>query len=84
MFGRPQKLAELLEASGYDIPASETEAGLELYLRCLVKVRATTDTRPSKSSCWKLPNDCLPHSLLRVRDVSFSDSDSSQKLDLKA
>ena len=30
--------AERLEASGYDIPASEIEAGMELHLPCLVKV----------------------------------------------
>jgi hypothetical protein len=27
-----------LEGSGYDIPASEIEAGMELHLPCLVKV----------------------------------------------
>jgi hypothetical protein len=27
-----------LEASGYDIPASEIKAGMELHLPCLVKV----------------------------------------------
>ncbi len=37
-FGRPEELAERLEASGYDIPASEIEAGMELHLPCLVKV----------------------------------------------
>jgi hypothetical protein len=31
-------LAERLEASGYDIPASEIEAGMELHLPCLVKL----------------------------------------------
>lgn len=36
VFGRPEELAERLEASGYDIPASEIQAGLELYLPCLV------------------------------------------------
>ena len=36
MFGRPEELAERLEASGYDIPASEIQAGLELNLPCLV------------------------------------------------
>jgi len=36
--GRPEELAERLEASGYDIPASEIEAGMELHLPCLVKV----------------------------------------------
>jgi len=38
VFGRPGELAERLEASGYDIPASEIEAGMELHLPCLVKV----------------------------------------------
>ena len=38
MFGRPEELAERLEASGYDIPLSEIEAGMELHLPCLVKV----------------------------------------------
>jgi hypothetical protein len=52
VFGRPEELAERLrpnaqsrrvggpglEASGYDIPASEIEAGMELHLSCLVKV----------------------------------------------
>ena len=33
-----EELAERLEASGYDIPASEIEAGMELHLPCLVKV----------------------------------------------
>jgi hypothetical protein len=36
VFGRPEELAERLEASGYDIPASEVQAGLELNLPCLV------------------------------------------------
>jgi uncharacterized Zn finger protein len=36
VFGRPEELAERLEASGYDIPASELQAGLELNLPCLV------------------------------------------------
>jgi hypothetical protein len=27
VFGRPEELAESLEASGYDIPANEIEAG---------------------------------------------------------
>ena len=35
VFGRPEELAERLEASGYDIPASEIEAGMELHLPCL-------------------------------------------------
>ena len=34
---RPEEL-ERLEAGGYDIPASEIEAGMELHLPCLVKV----------------------------------------------
>src|ERR1700747_517374 len=38
VFGRPEELPERLEASGYDIPASEIEAGMELHLPCLVKV----------------------------------------------
>jgi hypothetical protein len=38
VFGRPEELAEGLEASGYDIPASEIEAGMELHLPCSVKV----------------------------------------------
>ncbi len=38
VFRRPEELAERLEASGYDIPASEIEAGMELHLPCLVKV----------------------------------------------
>ena len=38
VFGRPEELAERLEASGYDIPANEIEAGMELHLPCLVKV----------------------------------------------
>ena len=36
VFGRPEELAERLEASGYDVPASEIQAGLELNLPCLV------------------------------------------------
>jgi hypothetical protein len=38
VFGRPEELAERLEASGYDIPAGEIEAGMELHLPYLVKV----------------------------------------------
>jgi hypothetical protein len=38
VFGRPEELAERLEASGYDVPASEIEAGMELNLPCLVKL----------------------------------------------
>jgi hypothetical protein len=36
VFGRPEEPAERLEASGYDIPASEIQAGLELNFPCLV------------------------------------------------
>jgi hypothetical protein len=32
------QLAERLEASGYDIPANEIAAGMELHLPCLVRV----------------------------------------------
>src|SRR5439155_152849 len=73
------ELAERLEASGSDIPASEIEAGMELHLPCLVKVgQATTDKRPSSRSCPKLPNDGLPHppTVPSQRDESLSDSDS--------
>jgi len=38
VFGRPEELAQRLEASGYDILASEIEAGMELHLPCSVKV----------------------------------------------
>lgn len=38
VFGHPEELAEGLEASGYDIPASKIEAGMELHLPCLVKL----------------------------------------------
>lgn len=38
VFGRPEELAERLEASGYDIAASGIEAGMESHLPCLVKV----------------------------------------------
>ena len=79
VFGRREELAERLEASGYDIPASEIEAGMELHLPCLVKVgQATTDKRPSSRSCPKLPNDGLPHppTVPSQRDESLSDSDS--------
>jgi hypothetical protein len=37
VFGRPEKLANYLKASGYDIPANEIQAGLELQLPCLVR-----------------------------------------------
>ncbi|HEX7961578.1 MAG TPA: hypothetical protein VF493_16780 [Terriglobales bacterium] len=43
VFGRPEELAERLEASGYDIPASEIEAGMELHLPCLVKIGQGTN-----------------------------------------
>jgi hypothetical protein len=49
VFGCPKELAERLEASGYDIPASEIEAGRELHLPCLVKVgkgRVLARSRP--------------------------------------
>jgi hypothetical protein len=38
VFGRPEELAERLEASGYDIPASEIQAGMELNLPCLTVI----------------------------------------------
>jgi hypothetical protein len=38
VFGTPEELAERLEESGYDIPAGEIQAGMELNLPCLVKV----------------------------------------------
>jgi hypothetical protein len=37
VFGRPEELAKRLKASGYDIPANEIQAGLELNLPCLVR-----------------------------------------------
>jgi hypothetical protein len=36
VFGSPEELAERLEESGYDIPAHEIQAGVELNLPCLV------------------------------------------------
>jgi len=36
VFGTPEELAERLEESGYDIPAGEIQAGMELHLPCLV------------------------------------------------
>ena len=36
VFGRSEGLAERLEASVYDIPVSEIEAGMELHLLCLM------------------------------------------------
>ena len=38
VFGRPEELAERLEASRYDIPASEIDTGMDLHLPYLVKV----------------------------------------------
>ena len=38
VFGCPEGLAVRLEAIGYDIPASEIEAGMELHLPCLAKI----------------------------------------------
>ena len=35
-YGTPEELAERLEESGYDIPAGEIQAGMELNLPCLV------------------------------------------------
>lgn len=52
MFGRPAELAERLEASGYDIPASEIEAGMELHLPCLVKL--------GQGSGYKIIEEFLP------------------------
>jgi SWIM zinc finger len=37
VFGRPEKLANHLKASGYDIPANQIQTGLELNLPCLVR-----------------------------------------------
>jgi SWIM zinc finger len=37
VFGRPEKLANHLKASGYDIPVNQIQAGLELNLPCLVR-----------------------------------------------
>ena len=36
--GRLEELPERLEASGYDIPANEIGAGMELHLPCPLKV----------------------------------------------
>src|SRR5438876_12262568 len=44
VFGRPEELAERLEASGYDIPANEIEAVMELHLRCSC-IRCCPDRR---------------------------------------
>jgi hypothetical protein len=78
VFGRPEELAERLEASGYDIPASEVEAGMELHLPCLVKVgQGKNGYKNIKSFCPKLPNDRRPdpqfrHPQLRVRETKAS------------
>ena len=53
VFGRPEELAERLEASGYDIPASEIEAGMELHLPCLVKLG-------QGNSGYKITEEFLP------------------------
>jgi len=39
-FGTPEELAERLEESGYDIPAGEIQAGMELNLPCAVVLGA--------------------------------------------
>jgi len=36
-FASAEELAERLEASGYDMAASESEARMELHFSCLVK-----------------------------------------------
>jgi hypothetical protein len=53
VFGRPEELAERLEASGYDFPASEIQAGLELNLPCLV-------VTGQGSSGYKIIEEFLP------------------------
>ena len=53
VFGRPEELAERLEASGYDIPASEIQAGLQLNLPCLV-------VTGQGSSGYKIIQEFLP------------------------
>jgi uncharacterized Zn finger protein len=53
VFGRPEELAERLEASGYDFPASEVQAGLELNLPCLV-------VTGQASSGYKIIEEFLP------------------------
>jgi SWIM zinc finger len=53
VFGRPEELAARLEASGYDIPASEIQAGLELNLPCLV-------VTGQGSSGYKIIEEFLP------------------------
>jgi hypothetical protein len=49
VFGRPEELAERLEASGYDIPASEIEARMELHLRVLARSCRMTCCRTHRS-----------------------------------
>ena len=76
VFGRPEELAERLAASGYDIPASEIEAGMELHLPCLVKVGQGHKGYKSGSpaspvlTCWRgrtSKSSCLtPDAGLRV------------------
>jgi hypothetical protein len=53
VFGRPEELGERLEASGYDFPASEVQAGLELNLPCLV-------VTGQGSSGYKIIEEFLP------------------------
>src|SRR5207302_1580287 len=53
VFGRPEELAERLEAAGYDIPASEVQAGLELNLPCLV-------VTGQGNSAYKIIEEFLP------------------------
>ena len=60
VFGRPEELAERLEASGYDIPASEIEAGMELHLPCLVKLG-------QGNSGYKIIEEFLPEAAARLR-----------------
>jgi len=55
VFGRSEELAERLEAAGYDIPASEVQAGLELNLPCLVKLG-------QGNSGYKIIEEFLPES----------------------
>ena len=64
VFGRPEELAERLEASGYDIPASEIEAGMELHLPCLVKVGQGHNGYKNIEAF--LPEACLPRSGCRM------------------
>ncbi len=69
VFGRPEELAERLEASGYDIPANEIEAVMELHLPCLVNVGQGNN---GYKNCPKLPNEGLPHPPSRVRETKAS------------